>query len=122
MKVYLLANGEKQGEAIELNSGSKWTKTWNNLPKKSKGKDIKYSIEEVKISEYEVAVDDKDQGNIMLKNTYTSKVKKNTPNTLKKNIDKILPKTGEKDNIYLELIGIVLFVVASLKLYFIRKS
>ena len=74
IKVQLYANGEKKGEAVELKAGSNWSYTWNRLPKKAKGKDIKYTVkEEGSPSGYTVSVDDKDHGNIIITNSHTPK-------------------------------------------------
>ena len=74
IKVQLYANGEKKGEAVELKADSNWSYTWNNLPEKAKGKDIKYTVKEVdKLKGYTVSVDDKDHGNIIITNTHTPK-------------------------------------------------
>ena len=74
IKVQLYANGEKKGEAVELKANSNWSHTWNNLPEKAKGKDIKYTVKEVdKLKGYTVSVDDKDHGNIIITNTHTPK-------------------------------------------------
>ena len=74
IKVQLYANGEKKGEAVELKADSNWSHTWNNLPEKVKGKDIKYTVKEVdKLKGYTVSVDDKDHGNIIITNTHTPK-------------------------------------------------
>ena len=74
IKVQLYANGEKKGKAVELKAGSNWSYTWNRLPKKAKGKDIKYTVkEEGSPSGYTVSVDDKDHGNIIITNSHTPK-------------------------------------------------
>ena len=74
IKVQLYENGEKKGEAVELKAYSNWSHTWNNLPEKAKGKDIKYTVKEVdKLKGYTVSVDDKDHGNIIITNTHTPK-------------------------------------------------
>ena len=74
IKVQLYANGEKKGEAVELKAGSNWSYTWNRLPKKAKGKDIKYTVkEEGSPSGYTVSVDDTDHGNIIITNSHTPK-------------------------------------------------
>ena len=44
------------------------------LPKKAKGKDIKYTVKEERSpSGYTVSVDDKDHGNIIITNSHTPK-------------------------------------------------
>lgn len=68
--VQLLANGEKQGEAVTLNTANQWTTTWNGLPEKSQGEDIIYTVEEIATPGYTVAIDDTDKGNIKITNTH----------------------------------------------------
>ncbi|EIQ7097420.1 Cna B-type domain-containing protein [Enterococcus faecalis] len=71
IQVQLLADGKKQGDVVELNAANNWTKTWNDLAQKANGKDIAYTIEEVKVPGYTTTVNDTDKGNILLTNTYT---------------------------------------------------
>ena len=70
IQVQLLADGQKQGDVVELNAANNWTTTWNDLAQKANGKDIVYTIEEVKVPGYTTTVDDTDKGNILLTNTY----------------------------------------------------
>ncbi|MFW8052729.1 Cna B-type domain-containing protein [Vagococcus fluvialis] len=70
IKVQLLANGEKIGEQIKLNEANQWKYTWNNLPQKENGIEIIYTVEEETIPNYTTTLDDSDQGNIKLINTY----------------------------------------------------
>ncbi|MEG2708240.1 MAG: Cna B-type domain-containing protein, partial [Vagococcus sp.] len=72
IKVQLFANGEKKEKAVELSSGNKWTTTWNDLPLKAKGKLVRYTIEEVSDTGYQVTIDDTNPGNIKLTNTRQS--------------------------------------------------
>lgn len=71
IQVQLLADGKKQGDVVELNAANNWTTTWNDLAQKANGKDIAYTIEEVKVPGYTTTVNDTDKGNILLTNTYT---------------------------------------------------
>lgn len=83
VSVQLYANGEKTGAAVTLDAKNNWTHTWNDLPQKAKGKDIKYTVKEVgSVSGYTAAVDDKDHGNIILTNTHTPGVKTGDTNKL----------------------------------------
>lgn len=71
IKVQLYANGTKYGSPITLNKENKWTYTWNNLPEENAGKKIKYTVKEPDVpASYEMTVDDKDKGNIIITNTY----------------------------------------------------
>ena len=74
IQVQLLADGKKQGDAVELNDANKWTTTWTDLDQKANGKDIIYTVEEVKVDGYTTTVDDSDKGNILLTNTYKPEV------------------------------------------------
>ncbi len=40
----LKADGENVGDAITVNAGSNWTKTWENLPEKKAGKALTYTV------------------------------------------------------------------------------
>lgn len=41
----LKADGENVGDAITVNAGSNWTKTWEDLPEKKAGKALTYTVE-----------------------------------------------------------------------------
>ena len=71
IQVQLLANGQKQGDLVELNANNNWTTTWNDLDQKTAGQDIVYTIEEVSVKDYTSTVDNSDKGNILLTNSYT---------------------------------------------------
>ncbi|EFV00591.1 putative collagen adhesin [Pseudoramibacter alactolyticus ATCC 23263] len=75
VKVQLYANGQKSGDEVELNSGNKWTTTWNNLPEKAAGKTIQYTVKEVgTVSGYTTAIDDQNIGDIRITNSHTPSV------------------------------------------------
>lgn len=59
VKVQLLANGEKKGDAVELSSDTNWSYTWNDLPvSDSAGGTISYTVEESDVPEhYEAKVE-----------------------------------------------------------------
>ena len=46
----LKADGENVGDAITVNAGSNWTKTWEDLPEKKAGKALTYTVEVSDIS------------------------------------------------------------------------
>ncbi|MEE0956098.1 MAG: Cna B-type domain-containing protein, partial [Eubacterium sp.] len=57
IEVQLLADGKASGDPVELNDTNKWSYTWSDLDAKKAGKEISYSVEEVKVPEgYEVSV------------------------------------------------------------------
>ncbi len=75
VKVQLYADGQKSGDEVELNSGNKWTTTWNNLPEKAAGKTIQYTVKEVgTVSGYTTAIDDQNIGDIRITNSHTPSV------------------------------------------------
>lgn len=47
--VQLYAGTVAQGDPITLNSANGWTYTWNNLPAKAGGQDIRYTVKEVTV-------------------------------------------------------------------------
>ena len=47
IEVQLYADGEEEGEAVELNDSNSWSYTWTELPKNSDGQEIDYTVEEV---------------------------------------------------------------------------
>ncbi|ASS37519.1 Cna B-type domain-containing protein [Mogibacterium pumilum] len=109
IKVQLYANGEKKGAAVELKAGNRWSYTWNNLPEKEKGKDIKYTVKEVgKLKGYTVSLDDKDHGNIIITNTHTPS-------------DIARPKTGDNNRFITYVSLLLVSVTAFVGLMFSRK-
>ena len=47
VKVKLLADGSDVADSeVTLNADNNWTNTWNDIPLKSGGKDITYTVEE----------------------------------------------------------------------------
>src|SRR5699024_5469618 len=72
IEVQLTANGEDQGEAVELSADNNWTYTWEGLDEREAGTAIDYSVVELtELPEYETAVNDEDHGNIIITNSYT---------------------------------------------------
>ena len=79
--VQLYADGVAKGEAVTLNEGINWTKTWTGLPEKQNGTKINYEIKEIKIGNTEVVenkaggytVSNKNVDNIttIIENTHT---------------------------------------------------
>ncbi len=106
IKVQLLANGKKEGKPVTLTNQEDWTKTWNELPKQEKNKDINYTVEEIAVSGYQVAVDNTNQGNIKLTNTYKAKLP-DKPKKKTGSSGKLLPKTGETDSNWWGSVGLI---------------
>ena len=72
IKVQLYGDDKKVGEEVELSEGNGWTHTWTKLPKKAKGKDIKYEVKEVtEVDGYTTEIDNSDIGNIRILNSHT---------------------------------------------------
>ena len=72
IKVQLYGDDKKVGEEVELSEGNGWTHTWTKLPKKAKGKDIKYEVKEVtEVDGYITDIDNSDIGNIRILNSHT---------------------------------------------------
>ena len=72
IKVQLYGDNEKVGDEVELSEGNGWTHTWTKLPKKAKGKDIKYEVKEVtEVDGYITDIDNSDIGNIRILNSHT---------------------------------------------------
>ncbi len=72
IKVQLYADDKETGGEIELSEEKGWTHTWTGLAKKSKGKDIRYSVKEITKTEgYTTQIDDSNTGNIKIVNSHT---------------------------------------------------
>ncbi len=72
VQVQLKADGEKEGDPVTLNAGNKWTYTWTDLDKKKSGKDITYTVEEVKVPDgYTMSVQETTEGNFTVTNSHT---------------------------------------------------
>lgn len=75
IEVQLYANGEPEGEAVELTSEDDWTYTWQGLALNEEGEAIEYSVEELNVpEEYEAAYNNEDRGNIIISNSYSTQV------------------------------------------------
>nr|WP_246476804.1 Cna B-type domain-containing protein [Salicibibacter cibi] len=71
IEVQLTADGEEQGDSVELSADNDWTYTWDELDAKAAGEAIDYSVVELTESEYEASVNDENHGNIIITNAYT---------------------------------------------------
>lgn len=89
--VQLYADGVAKGEAVTLNEGINWTKTWTGLPEKQNGTKINYEIKEIKIGNTEV-VENKAGGytvsNKNVDNITTTITNTHTPATVGKTVIK----------------------------------
>lgn len=69
IQVQLLADGEAEGPAVILNEENQWSYTWNNLPEKIGGQNIRYTVAELgKIEGYVVTYS---EDTFTITNTYT---------------------------------------------------
>lgn len=69
IQVQLKADNKNYGQPITLNETNNWTYTWDNLPEKSSGNTIQYSIEELgDLSNYNVVYENKLQETIITNN------------------------------------------------------
>ncbi len=69
--INLLSNGGKIGE-VKLNEANKWEHTFSNLPKNKDGQEIKYTVTENPIEDYETKITEKSKNNFTVTNTYVS--------------------------------------------------
>ncbi|MGO5161090.1 MULTISPECIES: Cna B-type domain-containing protein, partial [unclassified Bilifractor] len=93
VKVQLLANGENQGEAVDLSADNGWTYTWDNLDEKDKSSNnITYSVKEVDVPEgYTSQISDgSKQHYFVITNTHQ-------PETTKIKVTKIWNDSGNQD-------------------------
>lgn len=96
IKVQLYANGVKKGSEVTLKKSENWTYTWNNLPEKQSGQNVKYTVKEVDaIPGYTVSIDDADHGNIIITNAHTPRDIPPKDITKKGNS----PKTGDANKL-----------------------
>ncbi|MBZ6527548.1 Cna B-type domain-containing protein [Aerococcaceae bacterium DSM 111021] len=71
IQVQLLADGEATGEPVTISSADGWTYTWAGLPENNNGTAIDYSVEELNVpAGYTSIVQDDDDGNLMIINSY----------------------------------------------------
>ena len=71
VQAQLYADGVASGEAVTLSEANQWSYTWSDLAKKSNGDDIKYTVDEVKVPGYELAVSGNAQNGYTLTNAHT---------------------------------------------------
>lgn len=74
VSVHLYADGEPQGEAVELTAENNRTHTWTVLSLNSEGTAVKYTVEELEVREgYEASINNENHGNLVFTNSYTTK-------------------------------------------------
>lgn len=94
--IYLLADGEKTGDELVLNKENKWTGTFEDLPLNKDGKEIKYTVSEKSVKNYNAKVTGSAEKGFVVTNTHTS-----------------IPTTGDESNLPLYA---VLFSVGAVAL------
>jgi LPXTG-motif cell wall-anchored protein len=126
IKVQLYADDKALGEAVTLDNGNKWTKTWQDLPEKSAGKTIKYTVKEVgSVKGYTISVNNDNPGNIVITNSHTPEIpnipnkpnkpnKPNNPDNPNKPNKPILPRTSDHNDLSIILAGGAILVLALL--------
>ncbi len=91
VNVQLKADGEPVGDAVTLNADNSWSYTWKNLPKKSNGAAITYTVEETPVpAGYDVTV----TGDVEKGFTVTNK---HTPDTTEATIVKVWEDNDNQD-------------------------
>ena len=70
INVILLANGKEAGNAT-LSEANDWTHTFDKLDKKANGKDIEYTVQEVKVDKYTSAITGDQATGYTITNTHT---------------------------------------------------
>ena len=71
--VHLLANGEKvDGKSITLPQNNQWSYTWTNLPEKSGGQTITYTVSEETVEEYSSNVSGNAASGFTITNSHTT--------------------------------------------------
>ncbi len=96
--VVLLADGEETGKTLVLNSGNKWTASFTALDKYADGKEISYTVKEVKVEGYTNVITGTQTTGYTITNSHTPKTpekpsvpeKPNTPDKPR------VPNTGIK--------------------------
>ncbi|SMC48009.1 Cna B-type domain-containing protein, partial [Aristaeella lactis] len=93
--VNLLANGKKI-KSVTLDESNKWTYTWHKLPKKEKGKNIKYTVEEEPVEHYEteISINKGKNGNFEYDVTNT-----HVPENTEVSVKKVWEDAGNQDGI-----------------------
>lgn len=93
IQVQLYADGWKVDEAVTLNEANHWTYTWKNLNKYEDGKEIQYTVEEVKVPEgYQEMIQPDKNGNFYITNIHSTDL-------VNKSVRKIWIDENDKDGL-----------------------
>ena len=71
IQVQLKADGADYGSAVPLNAGNNWTYTWSNLPEKSSGQTVTYTVEESGVPTGYTSSTSENGGTFTITNSYT---------------------------------------------------
>ncbi|THE09336.1 Cna B-type domain-containing protein [Enterococcus hirae] len=146
IKIQLYANGEKQGQPVELTEKGNWMYSWKELEARDKdGKAIQYSIKEVDVADgYTATITGENTGNLLITNTHTFNTPKEpktpsgykttnnpktpseakatnqpkTPSALKR----YLPKTGEQRAVWMMVAGLIVLLTISMYYFYQKKK
>lgn len=126
--IQLYANGQKQGEPVQLSEKMNWTFTWDNLDLNDPfGNPIQYTIKEVAIpAGYTASIAGEKTGNLLITNTLKKKAEKNnsekTQDTTTSFTSYGLPRTGEEKGWWLTIVGGLLVASIGGGLYLRKKA
>ncbi|MGM0218547.1 Cna B-type domain-containing protein [Enterococcus sp. AZ126] len=116
--VQLYVNGKQSGDPVELNEVNEWTTTWTDLVEKENNQNIVYTVKEVDVpSEYDVSINNENQGNILIRNTQKVMIpdEPTKPNEMNKLNDPPtsgrLLNTGEKVSIGFIILGCLVLIM-----------
>jgi len=70
IQVQLKADGVDYGSAVTLNAGNNWTYTWSNLPEKSSGQTVTYTVEEIGVLTGYTSSTSENGGTFIITNSY----------------------------------------------------
>ena len=96
--VQLYADGEAYGEEVILNESNSWKYTWNDLDEKKDGKDIVYTVKEIKIGDTLVDEDKTEDYTVSYEINNNTTIITNT-HVPEKVIRKVEKKWDDKDNL-----------------------
>lgn len=107
INVKILADGKDMGKNVKISEKNKWTYSINNLPSKKDGKEIKYTIKEEKVDNYNTHIEGNAKDGFVITNTH-KEVKK--------------PATGDNSHIGMYIAIVILAAALALILIIIKKK
>ena len=100
--VKLLADGKDAGKSLTLSESNGWKGSFADLPRFAAGKEIKYTIDEVSVPEYKVAVSGSAAEGFTLTNTHT-------PAVTSVSVTKVWEDADDQDGLRAETVTVHLF-------------